>query len=49
MQTFPMFDLHLSSFWAAFAQVSQGRPQIMVQQVIQGLQMLNFRFDPNVA
>ena len=49
MQNFPLFDMHLSHFWASFTAISQGRPVVMPQQILQGLQMLNFRFDPNVA
>ena len=49
MQTFPMFDLYISSAWAAFSQVSAGAQQIMNQQVFQALQMLRFRFDQQVA
>jgi hypothetical protein len=38
MNTFPMFDQYITSFYNAFAMVSMGRPRIMAQQAIQALQ-----------
>ena len=40
MNTFPMFDQYITSFYNAFAVVCMGRPRIMIPQAVQALQAL---------
>ena len=49
MQTFPQFDMYITSMWMAFSQIGGGQPRLQVQQMHIAMKMLNFKYDQVVA
>ena len=49
LQTFPQFDMYITSMWMSFNQISGGQLRLQLQQMYIAMSALNFKYDQVVA